>query len=530
MHAATWLLLMPARAQELRIDPLLVLQAHEVWSVIAAVDNPVWPGWSAADTPLLFYLPGQQEVLINHPHPPAGFAPYHGTLALSGFTLLVKDGPTSITVDGQNTSRSINGIATLVVADTLSNRRNTVAGMLDDPRPAAAKVADLDLASLSSDPYGQLALIAHEAFHVFQQRTAPGKSVSEALILDYPILSVPNNVGFALEGRALGDALRAGDAAARRDAALRWLAVRRDRRRQLPPAAIQYEDGTEWNEGLAKYVEYRLSEVLEEREPDPALRWAQGFCGYDDLTFVRERLIADAERNLSGTVRVNNSLHDAGSLRLRLYYSGMAIGVLLDRLDASWTQRILEPGSTLTSLASEALAAPDAELTARLAALHAASEYRDLVAAKERLAQEGLAAVNDLVRGIVAGDTTAVTLDYADLGEPRVALAFTPFGVARVDADRVVYRHIPLKGEIGDGNIFEQSLALPLLHDRKAHRIQFRLPRRVLASEVAAAAGLERLPTSPIENVTLALPGVTLRLRHTELELVDDVLRARLLR
>ena len=64
----------------LRIDPLLIAEAAEVWTLIAAPENPIWPGWNASDTPLLFYLPGEQDVLINHPRPPAGFMPYTGTV------------------------------------------------------------------------------------------------------------------------------------------------------------------------------------------------------------------------------------------------------------------------------------------------------------------------------------------------------------------------------------------------------------------------------------------------------------------
>src|SRR5438132_5737260 len=62
----------------LRIDPRLIVEATEVWGLIAGRENPVWPGWDASATPILFYLPGEQDVLINHPRPPAGFVAYEG--------------------------------------------------------------------------------------------------------------------------------------------------------------------------------------------------------------------------------------------------------------------------------------------------------------------------------------------------------------------------------------------------------------------------------------------------------------------
>ena len=116
----------------LRVDPLLIAEAVEVWNVVASPSNPIWPGWDASKTPLLFYLPGQQDVLINHPRPPAGFVPYAGPLGLPGARVVVKNGPTLIEADGQNTTKDVAGVQTLVVADTLSNLRNRVSGLLLD--------------------------------------------------------------------------------------------------------------------------------------------------------------------------------------------------------------------------------------------------------------------------------------------------------------------------------------------------------------------------------------------------------------
>ena len=45
-----------------------------------------------------------------------------------------------IAFDGQNTSRSVNGVETLVVADSLSNLRNNLASLMVDPRPDGDKL------------------------------------------------------------------------------------------------------------------------------------------------------------------------------------------------------------------------------------------------------------------------------------------------------------------------------------------------------------------------------------------------------
>ena len=71
-----------------------------------------------------------------------------------------------------------------------------MSGLLQDARPAAEKVQGLRFSDLATDPYGQLAMVVHEAFHVFQDKQAPDKGANEMLLLYYPVLSVQNNVGF----------------------------------------------------------------------------------------------------------------------------------------------------------------------------------------------------------------------------------------------------------------------------------------------------------------------------------------------
>ena len=255
----------------LQIDPLLIAQAAEIWTLIGAADNPLWPGWCGKDSPILIYLPGRQDVLINHPSPPPGFVRYAGPISFPVGQIFVRDGDTFFAIDGQNTSTDVAGHQTLVVADTLSNLRNSLVSVISSSASAAEKIERLDFSQLSNDPYDTMGLIAHEAFHVFQQRVARGKSGNELALTRYPTLAVSNKVGFALEGRLLAAALRETSRSAQRDLALRWLAVREWRRRQLTREDIAYEDGTEFNEGLAKYIEYRLLQVLEGREPGPQM-------------------------------------------------------------------------------------------------------------------------------------------------------------------------------------------------------------------------------------------------------------------
>ncbi len=139
-----------AAAQDLKVDPLLVAQASQVWSVIAQSKKPLWPGWNAADTPLLIYLTGKQDLLINHPKPPAGFKPYGGPIQCVAGKMWVRDGETTESMDGQNTSIDLAGVRTLVVSDTAANRRQWIQSLFDVP---AGKDRDLGLENgLIPDP------------------------------------------------------------------------------------------------------------------------------------------------------------------------------------------------------------------------------------------------------------------------------------------------------------------------------------------------------------------------------------------
>ncbi len=379
---------------------------------------------------------------------------------------------------------------------------------------------------LSANPYDQLGMIVHEAFHVHQSK-APDKSASEALLLQYPWLAPENNAGFALEGERLERALTTTDEEEVFTAALEWLAVRTDRRARLPAPAVQYEDGTEFNEGLAKYTEWRASLAFEGRKSPEALRWARGFLGFEKLDAWRRRLLDALRGNCSGATLVNNDPYGSGALRFRLYFTGMAIGALLDRLGADdWRQRIFEPGTTLTGLVREVLVPTDADLKSALAGARAGVGYDALLTQKRELERAGAAAAKALAESILAGPAL-FTLDYSAV-DTTVGFNFTPFGLTRVDAERTIYTLVPLRAELGDRAAFQQSETTPTLHDARQRTVSFQLASTVEASFVAKALGLSTLPKDAVAGLDLELPGVHVQAKRARLALKNGGLRLEL--
>ncbi|MEQ8768595.1 MAG: hypothetical protein RL885_32110 [Planctomycetota bacterium] len=498
-------------APAIRVDPRLLAQSEEVWKHIAREDNRVWPGWDASDTPRLFYRPGEQDVLIGHPAPPAGFLEYRGDLPWTGAPIFVRDDVTFFDMDGQNTARPIEGVETLVVADTLSNLRQRVGGLLHDPRPAADKVETLKLSDLNLDAYEQMAMIAHEAFHVYQNRRAPNRGADESALRFYPTLSVVNNVGFALESDLLLEALSADSEAAVRDAALRWLAVRAHRRTSLPSSAIPYEDEVEFSEGLAKFVELKLFETLEGSTPSDALWWSQEFRGFDDLSWLRDRRLDDLRRNLTGEQVVNNDRYGTAPLRFRLYYSGMGIAALLDALGTSWREDIFRTQISLTDLVHRELAASDEVLKAALERAWSGARADSLIAEKRNLAEDGEAEFKARLASILQSDATVLVIDYSALPDETVGLGYTPFGLTRLDDDRTIYTMVPVSVALPGGFGLQQTRPSPLLHDRAAKTLTFALSEKLGSAEAASAFGGE-LGEDAVPIGIRKLPGVTLKL------------------
>jgi hypothetical protein len=330
-----------------------------------------------------------------------------------------------------------------------------------------------------------------------------------------------------LEAAALSAALAASDEASLRAAALRWLAIREHRRALLTARSREYEDAVEFGEGTAMYTEYRLLQVLEGRTPGPGIERAQGFHGYRDLAPRRRALLDDMKRHLRGEVSVNNAPYGTAPLRMRLYYSGMAIGALLDRLSPTWKRDVFATDSSLTSLARAALRPTSDELARGWEQARADTGYATLLAAKRRLAEDGRRDAERRVAAIERGSGTGIEIDYSRLGSKQVSMKATPFGVTMVDSVRTIFDQVLIGAMFPDGSQLEQTLALPVLRDSRRKIIACRLEQTVSREQVDRQLGREA--AAGPGPVKLELPGVKLDLKRASLDWRQSTLRAVLL-
>ena len=520
----------PIQAQSpnkpLKIDPALLVEAQVVWGVVAQDDNPLWPGWNASDTPVLIYLPGVQEVLINHPSAPEEFQQVDGVHGKLFDQIQVRDGVTEIAWDGQNTSKEMFGVETLVLADTLSNRKNWLRGWEGDQRESQQKLEDLDYESLRADVYEQLAMIVHEAFHVFQMRELNHKAADERDVRNYPCLSVENNVCVALESFALEKAIRAETDTELRKYACQWMAIREHRRRNLPPKALEYEDSNEFIEGTAKYIEVVFMEQMEKTNPAPPLWYFQGFEGFEDLSWFKDLRLKQMLRNMQGKVNVNNDPYGTSPVRGRLYFSGMGIALLLDKIQPDWKRMIAAPEMSLTELVRISLRPTAKELNEGWENAKQMPEYEELIRSKTELRELGTQDTLRMLDEIRSGPGTLVEIDWSSLNSDKIGLSFTPFGVRALDSDRTIYTLVPISADLSSSRYaFRQSAPTETLEDRKNKVFQFQIREKIDVEWLEKNLGTAQDGVYNVDQLDLQVSGTQFKAAKSKVTFQDGKLR-----
>ena len=252
------------------------------------------------------------------------------------------------------------------------------------------------------------ALIAHEAFHVYQMGHCPERwQADELAAFGYP-LTAPVLAARRLETLALNSAIEEvvgweGHAAE----ALHW---RQQRVLHLNPAQQELERGLERREGLAQFVESKIS---------------GRFPGLPLPDFAPE------------------------AVRLRCYGTGAALAHLLDR-SGEWQQAFMEGQLSLDELLSARLAGrrPEAHPSELVAQAHseAGQDADQLQAARLRT-----------MHGVLARPGQTLTLSS---GKPLWPQGFDPQNVSELGDGRVLHRRY-LK--FGNAQVSGEALGQPVL-------------------------------------------------------------------
>jgi hypothetical protein len=191
----------------------------------------------------------------------------------------------------------------------------------------------------------QISAVAHESFHVFQQIVAPERLASAEAVHRqgnaYWQAEAAMREGWKKEIDVLLQAVRAEDDAQAKDLARQFLAQRARRRENshLAPDLVDYERQLEWEEGLAKYVELAIWRMASEHTGYiPVLMDDGDFKGYRSFPSRLKQELSQMSRQAGQEGET------------RLYYTGMAQALLLDRLNPDWKASVLEKGMWVEDL------------------------------------------------------------------------------------------------------------------------------------------------------------------------------------
>ena len=283
----------------------------EASSLIAELENRLWPDWPGAPFALLL-VTDSTEYLMGHPRPTPDFARagYDSMLRMHIWSRPRVFAPTLLA-----TFPAVGGVPTVVVGTAERTGKSSSEWVLS---------------------------LLHEHFHQRQyslpdyyQRSArldlaAGDS-SGSWMLNYPFPYDSASVQVATRefARALARALDSG--AGTRDRAIATvIRARTALARHLTAAEDRYFEFQLWQEGIARFTEYKAAELASHgHHPAAGFTALRDYESYKDL----------AERNRAALRRELSSIDLAESRRIAFYPIGAALGQLLDLVNPRWQQQ-----------------------------------------------------------------------------------------------------------------------------------------------------------------------------------------------
>ena len=284
----------------------------EAFRLADQLGDRLWKDWHEAPFAILLVTPAQ-EFLIRHPKPSSDFKSL-------GYDRLLKSEvyyrPRVFQTGLLATFPAVGGIPTIVVGQAENTSAKT------------------------STPW--VATLLHEHFHQLQNTQPDYYAGVEALNLargdqtgnwmlnyDFPYESAEVNQLTADLSRQLAAALAAGKA----DFATRladYLRARQQLKAMLTADDYKYLSFQLWQEGIARYTEYRMARLAAEayRPTKPFRRLKD----YTPFAAVADRLRQNITAELQNLPLKNYK-------RVAFYYLGAGEGLLLDRVDRNWQAR-----------------------------------------------------------------------------------------------------------------------------------------------------------------------------------------------
>jgi hypothetical protein len=294
------------------IDRLRLAEAFRIGDTFG---DRVWTDWSKAPFAVLLITP-DSEFLIRHPRPSPEFI-------LAGYDPLLKSN-----VYYRKRTQPTNLLATFPIVGGTST---IVIGQAENT------------AKKSSTPW--VVTVLHEHFHQLQQSQQTYYQDVNALdlsrgdqsgmwMLNYPFPYdwAELKQHFSDLSRLLAEALEAKSKSAFYAKLSAYLAARQELGKVLSPDDYRYFSFQVWQEGIARYTEYRIAEIASGKyKPSKEFRALSDYKTFGEVAAEIRRGIIDT---------LSTSKLDE-SRRVTFYALGAGEGLLLDRINPHWRKRYL---------------------------------------------------------------------------------------------------------------------------------------------------------------------------------------------
>ncbi len=289
------------------------VRSAESFRVGRAIGNSVWKGWDKAPFAVLLVTP-EREFLIRHPRPSKDFTRV--------------------------------GYDTLLRSEVYSRKRTFGAGLLAT-FPAVGGVSTIvigqaeNTSQKSSTPW--VVTMLHEHFHQLQSSRPTYYAEVGALglargdetgmwMLNYafPYNAPEVRARYEAMCRLLAEALRAKRGKELNARVAAYLEARRRFGASLSPDDYRYFSFQVWQEGVARYTEYRVAALAAKRyRPSRAFRSLKDYKSFG----------ATADAGLKNVLRELETLRLEEFQRVAFYPLGAGEALLLDRVNPRWKGR-----------------------------------------------------------------------------------------------------------------------------------------------------------------------------------------------
>ena len=309
-------------------EAVMIAGTYHLWQ---SVGESVWPGWTEIPMPLL-YVTKDYEYAIGFPERTRGFETLPG-VKLAGRTMQVRK---RVLDTDPSASFDVEGVAAAVLGQPEALKKSSALWVLT---------------------------AAHEMFHVFQAargshskvaalKIGPEKDASWQLSFPFPYQNPDVMRLIHLQGYLLYLAANAKDEADAKynvGTALEAAQVYQNHLQSLAAdgKSYRYSQSQEWDEGVAFYVEYKMSEASAMEAYQPTREFA-ALPDYKDY----RRLWRD---DYSQRPFLAKHAGRAARSRTAFYHLGFAKAMALDRLRVDWKARYFSQNVWLDDLLGGAL-------------------------------------------------------------------------------------------------------------------------------------------------------------------------------